>query len=131
MLERLRNFLHTFRGAMTMAIFCFVCLLLDISNGNEAMAWVMGIGTLVWLYQARRALKDDSIDEQIDELTEDQKTRIKEATNALGDVIKEVDLELTIARREKDRVQSDKRKDQEAGAEGTDGRTDSKEDRTP
>jgi hypothetical protein len=127
---RLNRWINTFRGAMICAIISFLCLLSYVREGDGSlMAWAMGICTLWYLYLARKALKTAAIDKEIEELSEDQKARIQEATDNVATVLLTIDRELTMAAREKARVQSNKRADQEAGKEGSDGRTDSKEDR--
>jgi hypothetical protein len=116
-----------------------MALLLAVSGKEPSYGWAIADAVCCgyWVWMARRAIKRkaDGLDSVVDELnidlTDDQKARIKAATEALRVVLQEVDLELTVAKREKARVQSDERADQEDGKEGTDGRTDSKEDRTP
>jgi hypothetical protein len=86
------------------------------------------VGLIIyWAWAGRRALSTKS--EVNMPLTPEQIAKIQAATDELHATMKEIDLELTIAAREEANVQSDKRKDKEAGSEGTDGRTDSKEDR--
>jgi hypothetical protein len=99
MLERISTFFRSFRGAMCMAIFSFLCLLNDIHQGSEVMAWFMGICTVMWLYFARRALKDGGVTIEADaELTFDQRKRIRDATQVYADVLKEIDEEIAEAK---------------------------------
>ena len=101
MLERLSAWLRTFTGCMFMAVLSFTFLVLDISNGDEFFAWMMGLVTLVWLYGARRALKDkNTIAEHEAELTPDQRQRIRDATKVFADTLKEVDQEVADAKAE-------------------------------
>jgi hypothetical protein len=86
------------------------------------------VGLIIyWAWAGKRALSTKSEDNV--PLTPEQLAKIQAATDELHATMKEIDLELKIAAREEANVQSDRRKDQEAGSEGTDGRTDSKEDR--
>jgi hypothetical protein len=108
-----------------------MALFLALSGPEPSTSWAIvdAVCCAYWCYMMRRAIKNKVAVADKVELTPDQRARIKVGTEALGSILKEVDLELMIAAREKDRVQSDERTDQEAGKEGTDRRTDSKEDR--
>jgi hypothetical protein len=133
MLQRINKIITSFFGALGMAVFGFVSMGIDIAAGATIWAWVMGACTLFWLNMARLALKNKGTHESNVRLTDDQEQRIEIATREFHAVVKEVELELKRAVREQANVQSNQRKDQEAGKEttATDGRTDSKEDRTP
>ena len=132
MLARVHRFLTSFKGALIMCILGLVNLSMSLSMGSSM--WPLDVAfILMFAYFARRALKG-GVDVGCNQpLSADQKARIKAATERLYDVMKSVDDELVAAAKqvteEADDVQSDQRKDQEAGSEGTDRRTDSKEDR--
>jgi hypothetical protein len=137
MWKRYMAWCNTFTGALFWAAFCFVALLIDISVGRMGMAWVMGACTLYWLWMTRKATKNKTKVK----LTPEQEAKIEDATKQFYASMNEVHREMEQYKREaehiakvakeKSDVQSHDREDQEAGVEGTDGRTDSEEDRTP
>ncbi len=131
MLKKLNEFTSKFFPALVLAMFSFLCMGLNIAEGATFWAWLMGIATLCWLDITRLALKKKGTSESGVKLTDGQEQRIKTATEEFHATMKEIELELVRAAKEKANVQSHQRKDQEAGREGTDGRTDSEEDRTP
>jgi hypothetical protein len=123
----MRKFLSSFWWCLANALVCLWLLAIQLEAGDTLWTWAM-VGLIIyWAWAGKRALntkRDDNVP-----LTPEQLAKIQAATDELHATMKEIDLELKIAAREEANVQSDRRKDQEAGSEGTDGRTDSKEDR--
>lgn len=91
MFNKVGEFLSSFPGAMFMAVFSFICLLGELDSG---WAWVYGGLTVYWLFGAWRAKNRGSMEQLTDDLTDDQKARIKDATQAFHAVLQEIDDEM-------------------------------------
>ena len=135
----LHRWFHTFKGSLLLAGLSFLCLISDIQTQSYIMAWVMGFCTVYWLWLAKLVINQPS-EEERRELTEDQQNRLQAAYNNLYKVMKEVqdetkaeDIALKLKAKEKENadVQCKERTNKEASFEGTDRRTDRKEDRLP
>ena len=123
MFQRVGAWLNSFVGGLVMAVLSFWSVIGELgSEGSEGWAWVYGLLTCWWLGVAYRANKrgDTAGDIRREEqpLTDEQKARVKAAADTFADVMKEIDLELTISKRKKYNVQSKERKDNEAGEGG-------------
>ena len=114
----------TFKGALCLACLAVFAMFMELSGDDPSPGWAVfdGVCCLYWVWVARRAIKGGNLKSNV-QLTPDQRQRIKEATDNLGAVLREVDREITTAQRalkEQSDVQSDKRTDQEDGSEGDD-----------
>jgi hypothetical protein len=100
---------------------------LSLYSGSS-MLWVDVFFALFWVYMARRAIKREQDPDEIDvALTQDQKDKLKKASDILHTVMDEVESEvkaealaMRLKAKEKARVQSNNREDKEAGKEGAD-----------
>jgi hypothetical protein len=127
MIARFCRWSISFKGAL---FFCIVGLLnvaMSLHSGSMTL-WFDVAFVVFWVWIAKRALRTQAdLDEFSMVLTQEQKDKIHEASTHLADVIAEVEAEYrqqelahNLKQREKARVQSDKREDQEAGTKGDD-----------
>ncbi len=118
MFKRIGKFFNTFTGALLMGVFSLLTMW-SYAVENNGMAYVMAMVTAYWLWTAYRSnnrIKELEVGAM--SLTPDQKARLKEATNNLTAVAREVELELVQTERKAKKkadevanVQSDERKD--------------------
>jgi len=84
-----------------MAVLSFFSLLGELgSDGSAGWAWVYGLLVCYWLSVAFRANKRGSSTEDLGDLSDDQKARIKAATDELHSVLVEIDKEMRAAHQE-------------------------------
>jgi Spy/CpxP family protein refolding chaperone len=105
----------SFKGALTLAIVSLCSLAMSLSVGSE-FVWLDAFFVVFWCFMAKRALNKQSQPSEIEvTLTREQKDRIREASQALNTVIREVEDECMAeatamrlkARREKDKTKED------------------------
>ncbi len=126
-MAKLYEYLTSFKVALLLAILGVVNVGMSAYTGSITL-WFDVIFVLFWVYIARKAVNRELGPDEFEvTLTQDQKDRVKAASDNLHTVIDEVEgecmAEVTAMRlkaKEKARVQSDKREDQEAGSEGDD-----------
>jgi hypothetical protein len=127
MFAGLHRWLLSFKGALILAIIGLMNVAMSLNSGSITV-WFDVAFVIFWVWMAKRALRTEAdLDEFSMVMTQEQKDKVHEASTNLANVMEEVEaeyrqqeLEHNRKKREKARVQSDKRKDKEAGPKGDD-----------
>jgi hypothetical protein len=93
MLYNLHRWVTSFKGALTLAIVSLCSLAMSLAVGSE-FVWIDALLVIVWCFMAKRALNKQArevLGEVEVTLTQDQKDKIRVASQALNDVINEIE----------------------------------------
>lgn len=126
-MKTLYEWLTSFKTCMILACIGVFNVGFSAHTGSPSV-WFDVAFVLFWVWMAKKALNRQLGPGEVEvALNQDQKDRIREASQNLNTVMREVENECMaevraakLKAKEKARVQSDKRKDQEAGDEGDD-----------
>jgi hypothetical protein len=92
----MRKFLASFWWCLANAIVCLWLLAINLEAGDTLWSWVMIALIVYWTWAGKRALNTPSSIE--DELTDEQKDRLKAAAAVSINVMEEVDAEVKASR---------------------------------